>query len=95
MARIIISHILSGMCFLVAIHAFGKLDGGHRSLRDWTYAQDVTMQLIAVGLGFGIGLLTRRPVLWGAVISICGIVACFTVVHWFENQWVCRMLPFG
>jgi len=86
--------LVAASLFVALLVAVARTTAKYYCARYGTYTQDVTMQLFPVGFGFGIGILTKRPVFWGAIISICGIVACLTVIHWFEAHSGCNRIRF-
>ena len=69
----------SAACFavsIVSLAAISQMAGPYRGYDSWTYANDVAMQLVVAGFGFGITAFAKRPIIWGAIISVCGIFAC-------------------
>jgi hypothetical protein len=56
------------------------------------YSSDAALQLIAMGIGFGIGVFTRRPLLWGTLVSICMIAASIQIASISNSFIVPRLL---
>lgn len=56
------------------------------------YSTDAAVQLIAMGLGFGIGVFTKRPLLWGTLVSICMIAASIQLASFYNSFLVPRTL---
>jgi hypothetical protein len=59
---------------------------------DWMYANDAAMQLVICCFGFGVTAFAKRPILWGAILSVLGIVACIAIAGRLDAHRPC-ILP--